>query len=330
MSRSERDRARQASAEHDRLRELVTRMRQGGPAALGSADLLELPRLYRRACTDLARTRAAGNRHADARKLNDLVADAHGLIYAAPPRRAGALLGFLRSGFPSLVRATGRFHLLAAAALFLPLVLAWIAVAEDPARAPYLAPDVAGFVEEADQAFGADFGRVSRETDASTLMTSFYVTNNTKVALMCFAAGILFGLGSLLMLVYNGVVIGTVAGVLHDRGLAGNFLAFISAHGPIELAGIVISGGAGLALGHALLEPTSRPRREHLARRAREVVRLLLGVAMLMALAAPIEGFVSSSSLPNTVKYGIGVLHLVLVLTYLLAAGRVEREEKPG
>src|SRR5207247_2130587 len=80
-------------------------------------------------------------------------------------------------------------------------------------------------------------------------------TNNIRVAFFAFAGGVLAGLGTLYVLVANGVQLGAVLGAAQHYGVAGLLLTFISAHGYLELTMIVISGAAGLRLGDALLRP---------------------------------------------------------------------------
>src|SRR5690606_18745055 len=93
-----------------------------------------------------------------------------------------------------------------------------------------------------------------RNADADAAMAGFYVYNNIGIAFRCFATGILFGLGSLFFLVYNGLVIGTVFGHVAASGGGPNILAFVSGHSAFELTAIVISGGAGLRMGYSLID----------------------------------------------------------------------------
>ncbi len=82
-----------------------------------------------------------------------------------------------------------------------------------------------------------------------------YIRNNIGVAFRCFAGGLFFGLGSTFFMVYNGALLGAVGGFLTERGLGHNFYSFVVTHGAFELTAIVLSGAAGLRIGHALLAP---------------------------------------------------------------------------
>ena len=93
------------------------------------------------------------------------------------------------------------------------------------------------------------------------MMFGFYIRNNIGVAFQCFAGGLFAGLGTLFFLAYNGAFSGAIAGYLTERGLSSTFYSFVATHSAFELTAIVLSGAAGLRIGHALLAPGRRPRR---------------------------------------------------------------------
>src|SRR6185295_19826931 len=97
-------------------------------------------------------------------------------------------------------------------------------------------------------------GRV-RTATTDWMMFGFYIRNNVGVAFQCFAGGLFAGLGSLFFLAYNGAHSGAIAGYLTARGLSSTFYSFIATHSAFELPAIVLSGAAGLKMGHALLAP---------------------------------------------------------------------------
>jgi uncharacterized membrane protein SpoIIM required for sporulation len=153
-------------------------------------------------------------------------------------------------------------------------------------------------------------------------MASFIMTNNLQVAFLAFAGGTLFGLGTALVLVWNGLSIGAVAGLASLYGLGPELADFVAAHGGIELSVIFIAGGAGLRLGHALLRPGLLPRRQALTGAARRAVRLLFGCVPLLVVAGTIEGFLSPSPLPTGLKLAVGAGSTAVLYAYLLLAGR--------
>jgi uncharacterized membrane protein SpoIIM required for sporulation len=153
------------------------------------------------------------------------------------------------------------------------------------------------------------------------MMASFYVYNNVGIAFRCFATGILFGLGSIFFLVYNGLMIGVVAGAVGAAGYGRNLFTFIIGHGAFELTAIVISGAAGIAMGYALVDTGPRTRWGSLRAKSGDLFRMIMGAA-LMLVAAFIEGFWSPSSVLPKVKWAVAGGVYLLVLCYLLFAGR--------
>ncbi len=154
-------------------------------------------------------------------------------------------------------------------------------------------------------------------------MFGFYIRNNVGVAFQCFASGLTAGVGSIFFLVYNGAMGGAVAGYLTERGLGDTFYSFVVTHGSFELTAIVLSGAAGLKLGHSLLAPGRRTRGQSLVRAARECVVVIYGVAAMLVVAAALEAFWSSSAwVPHSVKYGVAAVCWLAVFGYLALQGR--------
>jgi uncharacterized membrane protein SpoIIM required for sporulation len=170
----------------------------------------------------------------------------------------------------------------------------------------------------------ADMGH-GRDEGTDSMMASFYVYNNVGIAFRCFATGILFGLGSVFFLVYNGLTIGVVAGAVTAAGHGRNLFTFMAGHGAFELTAIVISGAAGMAMGYALVRSGQRTRWASLRAEAGDLFRMIMGAALMLLIAACIEGFWSPSAVLPPVKWAVSTLLYVLVLSYLIFAGRGRR-----
>jgi uncharacterized membrane protein SpoIIM required for sporulation len=163
----------------------------------------------------------------------------------------------------------------------------------------------------------------ARENDDNLAMFGFYIGNNVGIGFQTFAAGIFAGVGSLFLLVYNGVSIGMVAGFLTARGHGDLFWQFVCGHSAFELNAIVLCGMTGLMLGKALLSPGQRLRRDALVEAAHVAVPLLYGAAAMLFVAAVIEAFWSAqASISPPVKYAMAASWWLLVVIYFLFAGR--------
>jgi len=159
------------------------------------------------------------------------------------------------------------------------------------------------------------------------MMAGFYVYNNVGIALRCFALGIFGGLGSAFYLVQNGLTIGAILGYVATQGAGANIGTFIIGHGSLELGAIVLSGGAGHSLGWSVVAPGERTRLASLQRTAREILVIVAGAAVMLVMAAGIEAFWSASSTPRVVKLAVGGSLFLLVVAYVLVAGRGATED---
>lgn len=164
-------------------------------------------------------------------------------------------------------------------------------------------------------------GRRDASTDIQ--MFGFYIRNNTGIGFRTFASGLLFGIGSVLIVLFNGLYIGAAGAYVLQLGYGPQFLPFVAGHSAFELSAVVICGAAGMSLGYRLLDPGHFTRAQALARNAREQIPLVMGAALLFLLAAFIEAFWSSQQIiPSSVRYAVGLLLWLLVGLYVWRAGR--------
>ncbi len=220
---------------------------------------------------------------------------------------------FLRFGFPSVFRENLSFigisFLLFAIAFG---VAYWIALT-NPTLGERIVPE--HFVSHIKELEDNAWNNTSAEN--RNLFASFVMTNNIRVAFFAFAGGLIFMVGSVYILVINGILIGGIAGLCHANGIALVLWSFVSPHGYIELTTIFIAGGAGLKLGYSLIAPSLWTRKRTLTDAAKTAIHLLGGCVALLVIAGVIEGFVSPSSLSPAVKIGFGAVTGVLLFAYL-------------
>ncbi|MFO8072541.1 MAG: stage II sporulation protein M [Polyangia bacterium] len=302
-----------------RLESLLDRLESTGPHKLEQHDLEEFVHLYRMACSDLARARSEDLGDEAEGYLNALIARGHKQYRPPGPPDLRRLGRFFAEEFPRAVRRHGRYVLAATLLFVVPLALAALAVARDPAVAYNLAPPEQLEMLTDAYAEGHAGGRSESE---DSLMTGFYVHNNVGIAFRCFATGIFFGLGSIFFLILNGVSGGAVGAFVCSAGYWENFLSFVVGHGAFELTAIVLSGAMGLRLGFLLVDPGPLRRADALRVHGPAMIEVILGAAAMLLAAALIEGFWSPSDASATVKFAVGGALWALVLGYLSLAGR--------
>ena len=286
-------------------------------------EVREFGELYRRAATDLAIARSETRDPKLINYLNSLVIRAHGKIYRAENQGANLIWDFFAKDFPGAFRRTWRYTAFALAVFMFFAVASFVLCYNDMAFADQLGLSGIKTAAETNQQWWL------RLNESNQIGSSQILTNNILVSFMAFAYGAFFGIGTIYVLVQNGLSIGGVLGVCYKVNPEfGNSLAtFMVGHGVIEMSCIFIAAGAGLLIGYSLINPGDLTRAQSLKKNGLEAARLAIGCACLLVVAGIIEGFLSPSSLPSYVKFGTGILSGIALYSYLLLAGNESNAE---
>lgn len=278
--------------------EQLTKSAGGHAERLGAEGVLELGTLYRAAAADLAIARASFPADPVRRRLETLVSRAALLVYD-PRQRRESLLTFFIDGYWRRVAERPRPLLLAAILLLVPAIMAAVWAAQDPGAAGGFVPSE--FSGAADPP--ADAGTTSAQEAAFSV---FLFTHNIQVTFLVFAAGIAAGIGTAVVLVNNGLILGAITGLAIEAGNGPAFFDFIVPHGPLELSCIVVSAAAGLRLGFALIDPGERTRADSLKAEALAAIEIVLGTMPWLVAAGVSEAFIRSSGLPTPALVAVG------------------------
>jgi uncharacterized membrane protein SpoIIM required for sporulation/uncharacterized RDD family membrane protein YckC len=284
---------------------------------LAPHELTGLMEDYRNLACDLARARSMGRNSAVVRHLNGIAVRAHGLLYGRMLDLAPQEKVALVKRFPLAVRR----HLMAvgisAVFLFAPAVISYIAVQTHPELGYDLVPT--GFL---------DFQPARRESLhdipslARPIVASSILTNNIQVTLLAFGFGLTAGFGTALLLIFNGVQLGAVAGWMTAKGNSSSLWGWIMPHGGTELLAITLAGGAGFMIARAIIAPGEVRRATALKRIAIPALTIELGVMVMLVFAGLIEGFVSPSSIGFPARIAILAASLIFWIGYLVTLAR--------
>jgi uncharacterized membrane protein SpoIIM required for sporulation len=298
------------------LEAMLRRGRRGRLRDIPAAELESFGALYRQAASDLAIARRDFPHTDLAVYLNDLCARAHPMLYRSPPFRAGDLARWFAVGIPRAFRARRGYVLVSLALLLVGAIAGWLAVDLRPDLRASLVPQ-SGFDQLAR-------GQVS-SLPSAPLLGTVIITNNIKVAAVCFLGGALAGLPTAFILATNGWMLGTIAAAVHEGGYDLAFWSLILPHGVLELSIIVIAGATGLCIGDSILRPGLLRRGEAFSRAALGSLGLAAGLASLLVVSGILEAYVSPSALPAWGKLLIGAGIGAALYSWLLLTGRARR-----
>jgi uncharacterized membrane protein SpoIIM required for sporulation len=285
----------------------------GRPSRLGADGVRRLGECYRAAAADLALARRRFPGDPVIVRLERLVQRGRQGVYNAPSSRTG-VWEFFANGYWRRVRERRVILAIAFLCLVVPTLLGGFWAWRDPGPASGLVPTKYQTVTQPRPA-GNTLGLT---VDQESSVASRIFTNNIGVTFFAFAGGLLLGLGTLYVLLQNGVLLGVVGGLAIGSGNGHSFFELVFAHGVLELSCIIVSGAAGLRLGWSIIDPGNRTRGEALREEARAAIEIVLGTAPWLVVAGLVEGFLtpSGTGLPTVIAVGfsLGAIYWGLVL----------------
>ena len=309
------------------LEAVLDRLENKPEATLTLAQLERFHYLYQRASADLAKISTFSAEPNTRLYLEALVGRAFGEIHETreKPHRLRPLHWFFNT-FPQTFRKHIRAFWISLLAIMVGAAFGGFVVIMDSSTKQILLPF--------SHLQGDPSDRVKKEEDvdsdrlkgSKTTFSSYLMTHNTKVAILTLALGLTWGIGTLIMLFYNGIILGAVA---VDYVLAGEtsfLLGWLLPHGAVEIPAILLAGQAGIILAGALIgwgKPIAL--RMRLRKISNDLVTLIFGVALMLVWAGIIESFFSQYHepvLPYVVKIGFGVFELIILALFLGMAGR--------
>ena len=294
-----------------KLEGLLNQTNREGLKALTRYDLQELSLLYRQTAADLAAIREDPGSVHFARYLNQLLTRAHNTIYSGRRASARGLLTFFWIDYPLIFRRNLSHCALATAIFAVGALVGAVLTYQDPDfKVKFLGPQMVETIEHKQMWTHSIVG-------IKPLASSSIMTNNISVGFTTFALGITAGLGTIYMMVFNGMLMGVVGMACQLAGMSLQLWSFVAPHGVLELPAIFIAGGAGFRVAQGLLFPGILPRRESLARAGAEAVRLLLGTVPILIVAGIIEAFVSPTGVAVSLKFLMAGALFTLFMFYL-------------
>ncbi len=301
-----------------RLEEIVVRMEKGGVRKISDEDLLALPTLYRTAASSLSVARETSLDAATLGYLESLVQRAWFQVYG--PRKG--LFGWLREFFlGGWSRAVREIWLDVCIALFVMVsgaIVGWLLVAQDTDWYYRLMPAglAGGRVPGASRETLMETLQVEESSGGLSAFAAYLFSNNAGVCILAFALGFAFGIPSLLLLIHNMAMLGAIVWLFAGQDLGWEFGAWLSVHGTTELFGILLAGAAGLHIGRSMAFPGERSILDAASQAGRRSAVVMVGVVLMMVVAALLEAFPRQLVAGTGSRYMIGGMFLTFWLAY--------------
>ena len=319
----------QARPRWTELQELLDRMERQPDRGLSLEEARRFHLLYQRASADLAQLHTFASEPNLRRYLEGLVARAYGEVHGGGARGAKwKPMRWFLEGFPKAFRHRWRAAVLACLITFAGMLFGGGALLGDPdAKRAIMPGQFANHLgDPAKRVAAEESARKDERGGAHITFAGELMSNNIRVSINAVALGMLWGIGTAILLLYNGIILGLVAVDYIQAGHTVFLLGWLLPHGIIEIPAILIAGQGGLTLGGAILGTGSRAT---LAARLRavgpDVASLIGGVAVMLVWAGLVESFLSQYHqpvVPYAMKIAFGVLEGVGLVWLLSGWGR--------
>ncbi len=309
----------------EELEKLLEQLKNDPERRLAFEQVQRLHYLYERCSADLSRVGTFSSEPRLRQSLEALVAQAYAQIHEtrAPLRiRWKSLLG----AFPRAFRRHGAAFRLSVATTLVGVAFGAFAIHEDPQAKAVLVPFRDLLVTPADRVKQEESVKSDRLQGHKATFSADLMTHNIRVTIFAMAAGITWGAGTLVLLFYNGVLLGAVVTDYVAGGQAAFVAGWLLPHGSIEIPAILIGGQAGFVLASALIGWGGRETRaERFRAVSPDLFTLIGGAGAMLVWAGLIEAFVSQYHqpvIPYALKIGFGICELAALAAFLLLAGR--------
>jgi uncharacterized membrane protein SpoIIM required for sporulation len=310
------------------LEALLDRLHDEPNWRMSVSEVQRLQYLYERSAADLVRLDEFSQPELRA-SLQALVARGYSTIHETRSFRASSRWRIWLTEPARAFRRHGAALGLSLAITVLGSAFGWVAIRSDSRSKAVLMP-FPGLMESPGERVAAEeSAKTDRLQGQKASFSATLMTHNIRASIFTLACGMTWGVGTVLLLFYNGVILGAVAADYIGAGQTPFLLGWLLPHGSFEIPAILIAGQAGFLLASALIgwgRPVSLADRLRGVRH--DVIALAAGFAVMLIWAGTVEAFISQSHrpvLPYGAKITFGVLEASALTAYLLLAGRTRK-----
>jgi len=302
-----------------RLDGIVTRIERRGIGALTEDDLLMLPLLYRSALSSLSVARETSLDRALVTYLEALCTRAYFQIYGVPTSFWTQLKDFFARGWPQAVQGLWRETLASFLLTAIAAAAGFLIVMHDPTLYYSIMPD--SMANGRDPSASAQSLRDTlynskHQEDGLAVFATALFTHNAQIAIFSFALGFAFAIPTILLIAYNGLMLGAFLAVFAAKGLGLQAAGWLTIHGTTEIFAIILSGAAGFRIGTAIAFPGRAARTDFAFTVGRQASVAMAGAVVMLIVAGLLEGIGRQTVQVDWERYAIGLAVLTGWLTY--------------
>lgn len=276
------------------LETLVTKSEKRGIKSLTANELQRLPMLYRAALSSLSVARSIALDRNLLGYLENLTMRAFIVVYGPRTGLFASIGHFFRRGFPSAVRAGSKHFLIAFIILLAGTAAGFLLVELDKtwyyAIIPFGLAEGRGPDATPEYLLSVLYAHWDGFEEAFGRFANYLFQHNTWVGLLTFALGFALGIPTILLTVYQGLILGAFLAAHYNQGLLIDVLGWISIHGITEFTAIILCCVAGLMLADKILFPGRYSRMDSLGSQGIQAAQVAMGAMFMLVIAAILEG----------------------------------------
>jgi len=317
----------------EKLEDFLNKLNDGTIEKMNFDQVQELQYLYQKCSADLSQVQGFSVDSEIRVYLENLVSRAFTKIYSrkSQSKKINIFKWFFQT-FPQTFRKHYKAFLISLIITIVGSIFGGIAVHFDSEAKGIVMPfshlqgDPSERVQK-EENVKKDLMQGSKSTFSAQLMS-----HNIRVSFFTFALGITWGLGSIILLFYNGIILGAVCIDYIAAGETKFLIAWLLPHGSIEIPAILLAGQAGFILANAIIGWENRIKlKDRLKSIIGDLTTILFGIMIMLVWAGIIEAFISQyhePKLPYFVKIAFGLVQLLALIAFLGFSGRKKMKKK--
>ncbi len=319
-------------ADWRRLETLLARVERRSASSLSYEEMVALPALYRHALSSLSVARAISLDQSVVEYLEALCTRAYFFVYGPRSTLLERLSGFFAHAWPAAVKSLWRETLVSAAITVLGALAGYLLVMHDADWFFSFVPE--GLASGRDPSAATEFLRKTLYDDGGrkglSMLAAYLFTHNAGIAILAFALGFALCVPTVLLVAYNGCMLGAFFALYVQHGLGFQLGGWMMIHGVTEISAVTLAGAAGFKIGWTVAFPGRKTRVDALGDAGRQAATVMGGVVVMLVVAGLLEGFARQLIKDDLVRYAVALTSAVVWGAYFYAPRPTERVHGQG